>query len=100
VADLNLNSALQARVPSEGRVPPIDTLRKLVELYSSHIWKEYYLLLPMTEKLLNESEQEELSAQFEQHEAEIGIDVHHGFEQFAGRILEMICGEAVICHTA
>jgi hypothetical protein len=54
----------------------------------------------MTNKLLSESDQEELRAQFEQHDSEIGIDVHHGFEQLAGRILEMICGEATACPAA
>ena len=64
------------------------------------IWKEDYLLFPMTEKLLSAGEQEELSAQFERHESEIGIDVHQDFEQLAGRILEMVCGEASTCHAA
>ena len=52
----------------------------------------------MEEKLLTESEQRELSAQFAQHEAGIGMDVHQMFEQLAGRIQEMICGEAANCH--
>ena len=71
------------------RVPP-----------SSHIWKEDYLLFPMANKLLNDSEQGELLAQFERHDSEIGIDVHHGFERLAGRILEMICAGAGTCHAA
>lgn len=100
MGDLKLDSELYRRVPSEGREGLINTLRKLVELYPSHIWKEDYLLFPMTEKLLSESEQKELSAQFAQHEATIGTDVHHAFEQLAGRILEMICGEATTCQVA
>lgn len=100
VSDLKLESELYRRIPSEGRRGLIDTLRKLVEFYPSHIWKEDYLLFPMAEKLLSKSEQKELSAQFAQHEARIGADVHHGFEQLAGRILEMICGETASCHAA
>jgi hemerythrin-like domain-containing protein len=89
MADLKLTSETYIRTP-----------RKLIELYPAHIWKEDYLLFPMTNKLLNDSEQKELLAQFEQHDSEIGIDVHHGFEQLAGRILEMICAGAGTCHAA
>ncbi|MFY9910407.1 MAG: hemerythrin domain-containing protein [Candidatus Sulfotelmatobacter sp.] len=100
MADLKLTSETYIRTPRAGKEALIGTLRRLIELYPAHIWKEDYLLFPMTNKLLSESEQEELRAQFEQHDSEIGIDVHHGFEQLAGRILEMICGEATACHAA
>ncbi|MGD1079908.1 MAG: hemerythrin domain-containing protein [Candidatus Sulfotelmatobacter sp.] len=100
LADLKLTSETYIRAPHAGKEALIGTLRRLIELYPAHIWKEDYLLFPMTNKLLSESEQEELRAQFEQHDSEIGIDVHHGFEQLAGRILEMICGEATACHAA
>jgi len=100
MADLKLTSETYMRTPSAGRKALIGTLRRLIELYPAHIWKEDYLLFPMAEKILNAREQEELSAQFEQHESEIGIDVHHGFEQLAGRILEMVCGEVSACKIA
>ena len=100
LADLKLTSETYIRAPHAGKEVLIGTLRRLIELYPAHIWKEDYLLFPMTNKLLSESDQEELRAQFEQHDSEIGIDVHHGFEQLAGRILEMICGEATACHAA
>jgi len=100
MADLKLTSETYIRTPRAGKEALIGTLRRLIELYPAHIWKEDYLLFPMTNKLLSESEQEELRAQFEQHDSEIGIDVHHGFEQLAGRILEMICGGATACHAA
>lgn len=100
LADLKLTSETYIRTPRAGKEALIGTLRRLIELYPAHIWKEDYLLFPMTNKLLSESDQEELRAQFEQHDSEIGIDVHHGFEQLAGRILEMICGEATACHAA
>jgi hemerythrin-like domain-containing protein len=100
LADLKLTSETYIRAPHAGKEALIGTLRRLIELYPAHIWKEDYLLFPMTNKLLSESDQEELRAQFEQHDSEIGIDVHHGFEQLAGRILEMICGEATACPAA
>lgn len=100
MADLKLTSETYVRTPGAGRAALVGTLRRLIELYPAHIWKEDYLLFPMTEKLLSATEQEELSAQFAQHESEIGVDVHHGFEQLAGRILEMVCGEAGACKIA
>jgi hemerythrin-like domain-containing protein len=42
--------------------PLIDCLKKLTELYPGHIWKEDYLLFPMTNKVLGPAEQEELAS--------------------------------------
>lgn len=100
MADLKLTSETYAHTPGAGREALIGTLRRLIELYPAHIWKEDYLLFPMAEKILSAGEQEELSTQFRRHESGIGIDVHHGFEQLAGRILEMVCGGASTCHAA
>jgi len=100
MADLKLTAATYVRTPNAGKEALIGTLRRLIELYPAHIWKEDYLLFPMAEKLLTESEQKELATQFAEHEAAIGTDVHHGFEQLAGRILQMICGEVASCHAA
>ena len=100
MADLKLTAETYIRTPHAGTEALIGTLRKLIELYPAHICKEDYLLFPMANKLLNDSEQRELLARFEQHDSEIGIDVHHGFEQLAGRLLEMICGDASACHAA
>jgi hemerythrin-like domain-containing protein len=97
---LKLTSTTYIRTPNAGREALTGTLRRLIELYPAHIWKEDYLLFPMAEKLLSEEEQKELSEQFARHECEIGTDIHHGFEQLAGRLLELICGEATTCHTA
>jgi hemerythrin-like domain-containing protein len=100
MADLKLTSETYIRTPSAGREALIGTLRRLIELYPAHIWKEDYLLFPMAEKLLSDREQRELSAQFAQHESEIGTDVHHGFAQLAGRILELICAGTGACQAA
>lgn len=100
MADLKLTSETYARTPRAGREALIGTLRRLIELYPAHIWKEDYLLFPMANKLLDDREQRELLAQFEQHDSEIGVDVHHGFEQLAGRLLEMICGDSSTCPAA
>ncbi len=40
------------------------TMRALAELYPAHIWKEDYLLFPMSEKVLREDDLAGLTAQF------------------------------------
>ncbi len=67
-------------------------LRGLVELYPGHIWKENYLLFPMTDKILDEHEQRALLEQFETVERAIGLDVHHRFEDLAERLAAGVQG--------
>jgi len=64
----------------------LESLRSLMELYPNHIWKEDYLLFPMTNKILNEEEQKELHEKFEMVEKAIGMDVHHRFQQLAEQL--------------
>lgn len=64
------------------------SMRGLVNLYPNHIWKEDYLLFPMTDKILNEEEQQSLMEKFELVEKEIGPDVHRRFEQLAATLAE------------
>jgi len=66
----------------------IEALRGFAGLYPKHIWKEDYLLFPMTNKVLNQQEQQALYEQFEQVEETIGRDVHHRLEQFAERLAQ------------
>jgi hemerythrin-like domain-containing protein len=61
----------------------VETLKALTELYPGHIWKEDYLLFPMTNKVLSAEDQKELSEKFELVEKAIGADVHERFERFA-----------------
>ena len=73
-----------------GKSSLVPLLRNLVELYSAHIWKEDYLLLPMTKKVLSPTEQEALAEEFRRVEADIERDVHQGFEQLAVRLQQGI----------
>jgi hemerythrin-like domain-containing protein len=57
----------------------IQALKSLTELYPGHIWKEDYLLFPMTNKILNAEEQRDLRQKFETVENTIGSDVHQHF---------------------
>jgi hemerythrin-like domain-containing protein len=68
--------------------PLIESLKKLTGLYPGHIWKEDYLLFPMTNKVLGPTEQQELAAKFEAVEEEMGKDVHHRLEQVAATLQE------------
>lgn len=50
---------------ADGAVAVLATkMRELAELYPAHIWKEDYLLFPMSEKVLSEDAFAELAAQF------------------------------------
>ena len=69
-----------------GRAPVAKSLHALVELYPGHIWKEEYLLFPMTNKILNSEEQVVLRQRFEAIEEGIGRDVHERLERMAQRI--------------
>ena len=62
------------------------SMRGLIDLYPSHIWKEDYLLFPMTNKVLNPEDQKDLRAKFEMVEEAIGREVHHRLEHIAEEI--------------
>lgn len=62
------------------------SLQGLIALYPNHIWKEDFLLFPMSNKLLSPEDQQALQADFESVEAGIGRDIHERFEQLAQRL--------------
>ncbi len=84
----DLNAAVEAYLKN----PPgmghflVTILRGIVELYPNHIWKENYLLFPMTDKILNQNEQQELLEKFELVGKTIGLEVHLRLEQLADRL--------------
>jgi hemerythrin-like domain-containing protein len=65
-----------------------ETLRGLMELYPNHIWKEEYLLFPMSNKVLDAADQQQLIEKFEDVEAAVGRDVHQRFERIAEEIAQ------------
>ncbi|MDD5218646.1 MAG: hemerythrin domain-containing protein [Candidatus Omnitrophica bacterium] len=68
----------------------IQSLKGLIKLYPDHIWKENYLLFPMTNKVLSEEDQKDLYEKFEEVERSIGEDTHERFEKMAEKLsLEM-----------
>lgn len=84
----DLDAAVQAylKSPHETVEFLVRTLRGFVDLYPGHIWKENYLLFPMTDKILDEREQQELVENFEIVERKIGPEVHQRFEQLAEKL--------------
>jgi hemerythrin-like domain-containing protein len=64
------------------------TLRGLIELYPNHIWKEEYLLFPMSNKVLDAADQQQLSEKFAEVETAVGRDVHQRFERIAEEIAQ------------
>lgn len=64
------------------------SLQGLVNLYPNHIWKEDYLLFPMTNKILSDEEQQELLEKFELVEESIGKGEHRRFVTMAGMLAE------------
>jgi len=64
----------------------IKSLKGLVKLYPDHIWKEDYLLFPMTNKVLSEEDQKDLYEKFEEVEMSIGKDTHERLEKIAEKL--------------
>lgn len=84
-----LDQAVQAHVTQAApaaRATIVRCLRDLIALYPNHIWKEDYMVFPMTGKVLTEADNAELQRQFEAVEAEIGPAVHHRLEAMAERL--------------
>ena len=58
----------------------------ITTLYPNHIWKEDFLLFPMTNKVLAAQEQQAFIVSFNQVDDGFGREVLQGFEQFAQEI--------------
>lgn len=87
-----LNSAAAAYIndPERNRLTLIQVLQSLVALYPSHIWKEDYLLFPMADRILAESDQEFLLREFAEAEEDLGTNAHERFEKLASDLIERL----------
>jgi hemerythrin-like domain-containing protein len=79
-------AAVYVHNPVAVRYRVIDLLQQLVELYPAHIWKEDFLLLPLAQQNLSQTEQQDLEERFADIEREVGEDVHAGFEMLAQKL--------------
>lgn len=104
VGELAKVSAAYVQDPVVIRYRVVALLRRLVELYRAHIWKEDYLLFPTAQQTLSQAEQENLEEKFENVELEVGEDVHVAFETLA-KTLEAVVeyrnsGACPLCSAA
>ena len=86
VRELARASAAYIENPLVMRSRVVALLRRLVELYPAHIWREDYLLFPMAQQNLSEAEREDMADKFEDIEREVGQDVHAAFEMLAKQL--------------
>ncbi|MGA3164089.1 MAG: hemerythrin domain-containing protein [Verrucomicrobiota bacterium] len=61
----------------------VQTLRKIVNLYQNHIWKEDAMVFPMADKILTEADQKELSGKFAGVDRSVGLEIIARLERFA-----------------
>jgi hemerythrin-like domain-containing protein len=77
---------------ADAKVTVVESLRAIVDLYPGHIWKEDYLLFPMTNKILSNDEREALLPKFDAVEAEMGEDSHEKYHGIAHRLKSEFVG--------
>ncbi len=67
----------------------VKILRGIAELYPNHIWKEDYLLFPMTNKVLSAEDQQNLAQEFDKVEESVGHDTHQRLEQLSEQLAQI-----------
>lgn len=104
VRELAKASAAYIENPLVMRSRVVALLRRLVELYPAHIWKEDYLLFPMAQQTLSAVEREDMADRFEDVEREVGQDVHTAFEMLAKQLGAVVeyrnSGACPLCSSA
>ena len=104
VGQLAKVAAVYVHNPAAVRYRVIDLLQQLVELYPAHIWKEDFLLFPLAQQNLSQTEQQDLKDKFEAVEREVGEDLHAGFEILARKLEAVVeyrnSGACPLCSAA
>ncbi len=67
----------------------IKNLRGVTELYPNHIWKEDYLLFPMSNKVLSAEDQQKLALEFNRVEEAVGREVHQRLELLSEQLAQI-----------
>jgi hemerythrin-like domain-containing protein len=82
----------------------IASIQRLTKLYPALIWQEEYLLLPLAEHVLTDTEQSILENKFLRITQEMGADVHDAFEELASRFALVVeysdTGACPLCSPA
>jgi hemerythrin-like domain-containing protein len=63
-------------------------LKGAIDLYTDHIWREDYLLFPMTEKVLPKPELDALTMRFKEVETKFGSDFQNRYEEIVEKLEE------------
>ena len=75
--------ALLSQAEGDARKAILENLQSIHRLYPNHIWKEDYLLFPMTLKVMTAGDLADLLEKFDQVDRSIGADVLQECEEFA-----------------
>jgi hemerythrin-like domain-containing protein len=70
------------------RETALTSLKGIATLYPNHIWKEDYLLFPMTNKVLSQEDQQELLERFAQVDEAMGAGAREHFERLAAELTQ------------
>ncbi len=83
-----LNDAIEkyASGDSAAKATISATIQGATDLYTDHIWREDYLLFPMTEKVLPKLEQEGVTRNFNEVETRFGSDFHNKYKQIVEKL--------------
>ncbi|MGC2194269.1 MAG: hemerythrin domain-containing protein [Terriglobales bacterium] len=104
VSQLAKVAAVHVNNPGAVRYRVIDLLQQLVEFYPAHIWKEDFLLFPLAQQNLSNTEKRDLEKKFEYVEREVGEDVHAGFVMLAKKLEAVVeyrnSGACPLCSAA
>lgn len=94
--DLAAAAAIYIANEESGRVHLIEVLQGLIILYPAHIWKEEYLLFPMTGKVLSVKDDELLMQQFTVAESGLGFHAYGTYEALVDDLMRRV-GECRQC---
>jgi hemerythrin-like domain-containing protein len=61
-------------------------LKDATDLYTDHIWREDYLLFPMSEKVLLDQDRESLVKDFDEVEMRFGSSFHEKYERLVDKL--------------
>ena len=95
-----LDDAVQryARGDSNAKKQIAEYLKVATDFYTEHIWKEDFLLFPMSHKVLKDSDEEELRKEFVSVDSKLGHHFQEEYHYHVSRIesiLNRICEEPI-----
>jgi hemerythrin-like domain-containing protein len=73
-------------------------LKGATDFYTDHIWKEDYLLFPMSRKVLNDSDEEELRKEFVRVDSKFGDHFQEEYHYHISRLESILNGDGKINH--